>query len=83
MWRNLMNGALKFAHSHALRNDATACAGNLAVALIAEAHARFCERGEWYLPEKDMVKRAGLKHFRAGPDSDLVAEVERVRQRML
>ena len=59
-WRRISAGALKFADGHARRDDAVACAGNLAVAALAEAHARLCERGEWYLMEKDMLERAGL-----------------------
>ena len=59
-WRRLAAGALAFADAHARRADTAACAGNLAVAALAEAHARFTERAEWYLPEKDMLTRAGL-----------------------
>jgi predicted nucleotidyltransferase len=59
-WRRLVDGALKFAVSHARRGDPAACAGNLSVAALCEAHARMCERGEWYLNEKDLLARAGL-----------------------
>jgi Nucleotidyltransferase domain len=59
-WRRLSAGALKFADAHARREDAVACAGNLAIAALAEAHARFTEAGQWYLPEKDMLHRTGL-----------------------
>ena len=59
-WRRLVAGGLKFADAHARRDDAVACAGNLAVAALAEAHARLCARGEWYLNEKDLVARAHL-----------------------
>ena len=59
-WRRLVVGGLKFAEAHAQRDDAVACGGNLAVAALAEANARLCERGEWYLNEKDLLHRAGL-----------------------
>jgi hypothetical protein len=59
-WRRITDGALKFADAHARRDDAAACAGNLAIAALADAHRRLCERGEWYLNEKDLIARAGL-----------------------
>ena len=59
-WRRIVAGGLKFAESHALRNDATGCAANLAVAVLGAAHARLCAEATWYLPEKDMIERAGL-----------------------
>ena len=59
-WRNLVAGALKFATGHAQRDDAAACAGNLAIAALSEAHARMIERGEWYLFEKGLLHAAGL-----------------------
>jgi hypothetical protein len=61
-WRGLASGALKFARGHAARADAVACAGNLAVAALSEAHARCCEAGEWYLFEKGLLARAALTH---------------------
>lgn len=36
------------------------CVGSLARAVIAVAHARLAERGEWALNDKRMVERAGL-----------------------
>jgi hypothetical protein len=59
-WRRIATGGLKFAAAHARRADATACAGNLAVAVLATAHARLTARGEWYLNEKDLIARARL-----------------------
>jgi predicted nucleotidyltransferase len=60
-WRRVRDGALKFADAHARRGDEIASAGNRAVAALAESHARMCERGEWYLFEKDLLARAGLQ----------------------
>jgi hypothetical protein len=80
-WRRVVIGGLKFAAAHALRDDAVACAGNLAVAALGEAHARLCEAGSWYLPEKDMLERTGLDHLQPllrEVGTDLPAAVERV-----
>jgi hypothetical protein len=65
-----------------LRDDAVGCAGNLAVAAFAEAHARLCEAGTWYLPEKELLAQAGLDHVQPplrALGSDLTAAVDRVR----
>jgi hypothetical protein len=82
-WERIAGGALRFAVVHAQREDAVACAGNLAVATLAVAHARLCERGEWYLNEKDLVARAGLDATRpriANLGSDLDAAVADIRR---
>ena len=80
-WRRLADGALKFADAHARRDDATACAGNLAIAAFSSAHARLCERAEWYLNDKDLLARAGLapvgEELRA-LGADLLGATERV-----
>jgi predicted nucleotidyltransferase len=78
-WRRVGAGALKFAEMHARRGDELACTGNLAVAALAEAHARLCERGEWYLNEKGLLERAGIEALAPRPESGLVAEVEKFR----
>jgi hypothetical protein len=80
-WRGLVAGALKFAAGHAYRNDATACAGNLAIAALSEAHARMVERGEWYLFEKGLLERAGLQDVQPilrHLGDDLFAAIDRV-----
>lgn len=80
-WRRLAAGGLKFADAHARRDDAVACAGNLAVAILATAHARMCARGEWYLNEKDLVARADLDAVQPelrALGEDLTAAVARV-----
>jgi len=81
-WRRISDGAIKFAVSHGRRGDAVACAGQIAVATIAEGHARFTEQGQWYLPEKDMLKRVGLGEVAAiMPDlaRDSEGAIERVQ----
>jgi predicted nucleotidyltransferase len=81
-WRRLAEGGVKFAVSHARRGDRAACAGNLAVAALCEAHARMCARGEWYLNEKDLLARAGLADVQpmfaslADPEAAVVAVAE-------
>jgi hypothetical protein len=82
-WRRVSDGAVKFAVSHGRRGDPLACAGQLAVAALSEAHARLTEQGTWYLPEKDLLARVGLDNvapvlWTIGDDSD--AAVERVRE---
>ena len=82
-WRRLVVGGLKFAEAHAQRDDAVACGGNLAVAALAEANARLCERGEWYLNEKDLLHRAGLdavQPMMRALGSDLTGVVEQFGQ---
>jgi hypothetical protein len=81
-WRRILAGALKFAGSHALRGDPVACAGNLAIAVLGEAHARLCAAGSWYLPEKHLVALADLDAVQPllrdlGPD--LPARVDEIR----
>jgi hypothetical protein len=81
-WRRVVTGGLKFAASHALRHDAAACAGNLAVAALGEAHARLCAAGTWYLPEKGLLAQAGLEDVQPllrELGDDLSARVEGVR----
>jgi hypothetical protein len=81
-WRRIVTGALKFAESHALRDDAAGCAGNLAVAALGEAHARLCAAGTWYLPEKELVAQADLDAVQPllrDLGRDLAARVAEVR----
>jgi hypothetical protein len=80
-WKRIATGGLKFAEAHARRGDAIACAGNLAVASLAAAHARLCARREWYLNEKDLLARAGLESLQAalhGLERDLFGCVAHV-----
>jgi len=59
-WRSSRDFSLMLAETAEARDDATYCAGLLARATIAEAHARLAARGEWALNEKGIVARAGL-----------------------
>ncbi|MBK9179169.1 MAG: nucleotidyltransferase domain-containing protein [Acidimicrobiales bacterium] len=73
----------------AAQGDPLGCAGNLARAVMEEAHARLAARGEWALNEKRIVAQAGLAHLRwrfatlgAGPD-ELGAACAEVRAALL
>jgi hypothetical protein len=59
-WRVESRFALEHAGVHAVRGEAAACLGSLAVGILAEANARLCERGEWALNEKRLAERADL-----------------------
>ena len=67
---------LLYADGYAARGEVTACAGALAVAATAAAHARLAEQGVWTLNEKGLLRRADLSEVEtilssigAGPDS--------------
>jgi hypothetical protein len=82
-WRWEADFALRHADAHARRGDTAACLGKLSFAILAEAHARLCEEGEWVVNEKHLVERAGLagveRLLRGTRDSDLSDVVARVR----
>jgi hypothetical protein len=59
-WDGSAQFSLAVAAAAASSGDAVHCAGLLAKAAIATAHARLTERGEWALNEKGIVRRAGL-----------------------
>ena len=59
-WEASAAFSLMMAAAAAARADAGHCAGLLARAAIASAHARLAARGEWALNEKGIVGRAGL-----------------------
>jgi hypothetical protein len=59
-WRSLAAFDLDVAEAAAERGDVVTCVGLLSQAVIAEAHARLAERGEWGLSEKGIARRAGL-----------------------
>jgi predicted nucleotidyltransferase len=82
-WRWEMLFALKQAMGHAQRGAMAACLGQSSVAILAEAHARLTERGEWALNEKGLAERAGLDGVEqdglsALATNDLTAFVESV-----
>ncbi len=59
-WEGDAAFSLLVAEQHAVRGDAAGCAGLLARAVMAAAHARLAGHGTWALNEKGLVSRAGL-----------------------
>jgi predicted nucleotidyltransferase len=59
-WEGNAAFALAVADGFARTGDATACAGLLARAVMAAAHARLASHGTWVLNEKGLITRAGL-----------------------
>lgn len=60
-WRFARDFSLEYARMHAARGNAVGATGHAAKAVLEEAHARLCERGQWVLNEKRMVNAAGLE----------------------
>ena len=65
-WRRLAIGGLKFADAHARRDDAVACAGNLAVADPRD-RARAHVRARGVVPEREGPRRAAPISTRCNP----------------
>lgn len=61
VWAGDAAFSLLVAEQHAARGDAAVCAGLLARAVLAMAHARLAARGAWALNEKGLVVQAGLE----------------------
>jgi predicted nucleotidyltransferase len=59
-WEGDAAFSLDVAEQHAARADVVGCAGLLARAVMAAAHARLAGHGAWALNEKGLVSRAGL-----------------------
>lgn len=59
-WRFSRDFSLEYAHMHAQRGNVVAAAGQVAKAIVEEAHARVCARGIWTVNEKWLLARAGL-----------------------
>jgi predicted nucleotidyltransferase len=60
-WRSLRDFSLEVAKSRVETPDVTMFLGLCSTAVLAEAHARLAERGEWALNEKELADRAGLQ----------------------
>jgi len=59
-WSGTADFALAYANTYVDRADPVGCAGCLIKAVLATAHARLAQRGEWVLNEKRLVTDAGL-----------------------
>lgn len=60
-WEGRAAVSLMFAEVYAQLGESVCCAGMLASAVLAVAHARLARRREWVLNEKRLVERAGLR----------------------
>ncbi len=60
-WEGDAAFSLLVAEQQGARGDVAACAGLLARAILAVAHARLAARGTWALNEKGLIARAGLE----------------------
>ena len=59
-WRFSRSFSLDYARVLASRGDAVGATGQSAKAVMEEAHAILCERGQWVCNEKQLIESAGL-----------------------
>jgi hypothetical protein len=59
-WRFCRSFSLDYARMHARRGNLAGATGQAAAAVMEEAHAIVCERGQWVCNEKRLVETAGL-----------------------
>lgn len=74
VWRFCRDFSLDYAQKLASRGDVIGASGQVAAAVMQEAHARLCERQQWVCNEKRLVESAGLGELQkqwitAPPDS--------------
>ena len=74
IWRFCRSFSLDYARMHAKRGNVAGVAGQAAAAVMEEAHAISCERGQWVCNEKRLIEAAGLASVNA-----LFAEIPRER----
>jgi hypothetical protein len=65
VWRFCRSLSLDYARMHARRGNLTGATGEAAAAVMEEAHAVVCERGQWVCNEKRLVETAGLGDLHA------------------
>src|SRR5436190_10759452 len=70
VWRFCRSFSLDYARMHARRGNVAGATGQAAAAVMEEAHAILCERGQWVCNEKRLIETAGL-----GGLHDLFAQV--------
>lgn len=71
-WSFQRDFSIDYARAHAARGSRVATLGNLARAVIEEAHRRMCARREWVLNEKRLIAAAGLSNV----DHELVSTLD-------
>jgi hypothetical protein len=64
-WRFCRSFSLEYARMHARRGNLIGAASQVAKAVMEEAHAILCERGQWVCNEKRMIEAAGLSELQA------------------
>jgi hypothetical protein len=64
-WRFCRSFSLDYARTHATRGNLVGATGQAAKAVIEEAHAVLCERGQWVCNEKRLIEAAGLAGLHA------------------
>jgi hypothetical protein len=60
-WRFARDFSLEYARMLAARENIVGAIGHAAKAVVEEAHARLCTRGQWVLNEKRLLSAAGLE----------------------
>lgn len=60
VWRFCRSFSLEYARMHARRGNCVGAAGQVAKAVMEEAHARLCEQALWICNEKRILQEAGL-----------------------
>jgi hypothetical protein len=60
VWRFCRSFSLDYARMHARRGNVAGATGQAAAAVMEEAHAILCERGQWVCNEKRLIETAGL-----------------------
>ena len=64
-WRFCRSFSLDYARMHARRGNLVGATGQASKAVMEEAHAILCERGQWVLNEKRLIETAGLAALHA------------------
>jgi hypothetical protein len=65
VWRFCRSFSLDYARVHARRGNLAGATGQAAAAVMEEAHAILCERGQWVCNEKRLIESAGLAGLHA------------------
>jgi len=87
-WRFHRSFSLDYARMHAARGDVAGAGGQVAKAIMEEAHAIVCQQARWVLNEKRLIGAAGLDalqaHFASIPHqpAELVRWVDAVAREL-
>jgi hypothetical protein len=65
VWRLCRSFSIDYARMHARRGNLAGATGQAAAAVMEEAHAILCERGQWVCNEKHLIETAGLAGLHA------------------